>query len=110
MKVYAGGGAAYSGLGAEIGRGRAGYHESIEPCGRRAMGLPIARLTLTEFLAWEAEQPDRHEFHRGEVFAMVGGTARHHRVILNLAARLGEHLDGSGCQVFAETMKLQLAD
>lgn len=74
------------------------------------MGLPIAKVTLKEFLAWEAEQPDRHEFHRGEVFAMVGGTARHNRVILNLAARLSEHLDGSACQVFAETMKVQLAD
>jgi Uma2 family endonuclease len=74
------------------------------------MGLPIAKLTLTEFLAWEADQPDRHEFYRGEVFAMVGGTARHNRVILNLAARLADHLDGTGCQVFAETMKVQLAD
>jgi Uma2 family endonuclease len=74
------------------------------------MGLPIAKLTLTEFMAWEADQPDRHEFYRGEVFAMVGGTARHNRVILNLAARLAEHMDGTGCQVFAETMKVQLAN
>lgn len=74
------------------------------------MGLPLARMTLAEFLAWEEEQPDRHEFYRGEVFAMVGGTARHNRVILNLAGRLSEHLDGSPCQVFAEGMKLQLVE
>lgn len=67
-------------------------------------------LTLAQFLAWEGEQPERHEFYRGEVIAMVGGTARHNRVILNLAGRLSEHLDGTGCQVFAETMKVQLAD
>jgi Uma2 family endonuclease len=41
---------------------------------------------------------------------MVGGTARHNRVILNLAGRINDHLDGTGCQVFAENLKVQLAD
>ena len=51
------------------------------------MGLPLQKMTLAEFLAWEEQQPDRHEFYGGETFAMVGGTARHNRVILNLASR-----------------------
>lgn len=74
------------------------------------MGLPISRMNLAEFLAWESQQDSRHEFFRGETFAMTGGSARHNRVILNLAARLGQHLDGTPCQVFAESMKVQLAD
>lgn len=74
------------------------------------MGLPLSKMSLAEFLAWENLQPDRHEFYRGEVFAMVGGTARHNRVVLNLASRIGDHLDGSPCQVFAEGMQVQLAD
>ncbi|AKJ27878.1 hypothetical protein AAW51_1187 [Caldimonas brevitalea] len=67
-------------------------------------------MTLADFLAWESQQDTRHEFFRGEVFAMTGGSARHNRVILNLAAHLGSHLDGTPCQVFAESMKVQLAD
>jgi Uma2 family endonuclease len=74
------------------------------------MGLPLQRMTCAEFLAWEEQQPDRHEFYRGETFAMVGGTARHNRVVLNLANRIGDHLDGTPCQVFAENMKVQLAE
>lgn len=74
------------------------------------MGLPLQRLTCAEFLAWEEQQPDRHEFYGGEIFAMVGGTARHNRVILNLASRIADQLDGTPCQVFAENMKVQLAD
>ena len=74
------------------------------------MGVPLRKLSLAEFLAWEEQQPGRHEFFGGETFAMVGGTARHNRVILNLASRIGSHLDGTSCQVFAETMKAQLAD
>lgn len=74
------------------------------------MGFPLSKMSLDEFLSWERSQPERHEFWRGEVFAMVGGTARHNRVILNLASRLTEALAGSPCQVFAESMKVQLAE
>lgn len=74
------------------------------------MGLPLARMTLAQFLAWEDEQPDRHEFYRGEVFAMVGGAARHNRVIMNLGSRIAAHLDGTGCQAFTESMKVLIAD
>ena len=60
--------------------------------------VPLQKMTLTEFLAWEEHQTERHEFFGGETFAMVGGTARHNRVILNLASRIGDHLDGTTCQ------------
>jgi Uma2 family endonuclease len=72
--------------------------------------VPMQKMTLTEFLAWEEHQTQRHEFLGGETFAMAGGTARHNRVILNLASCIGEHLDGTPCQVFAQNMKLQIAD
>jgi len=70
----------------------------------------LQKMTFVDFLAWEEHQPERHEFFRGEIFAMVGGTARHNRVILNLASRIGDHLDGTTCQVFAENMKVQIAE
>ena len=73
------------------------------------MAVPLQKMTLVDFLAWEEHQPERHEFFCGETFAMVGGTARHNRVILNLASRIGDHLDGTKCQVFAENMKVQIA-
>ena len=74
------------------------------------MGMPLQKMTLAEFLAWEEQMPERHEFYAGETFNRVGGTARHNRVILNLASRIGDHLDGTPCQVFAENMKVQLAE
>lgn len=72
--------------------------------------LPHQRMSLAEFLAWEDLQPERHEFHQGEVFAMVGARRSHGRVVQNLSRRLSELLDGSPCQVFAETMKLAVAN
>jgi Uma2 family endonuclease len=67
-------------------------------------------MELTEFLAWEEHQTERHELLGGQTFALVGGTARHNRVILNLAGRIGEQLDGTPCQVFAGSMKVQVPD
>ena len=74
------------------------------------MAVPLQKMTMSDYLDWESQQPERYEFYRGEVFAMVGGTARHNRVILNLASRIGDHLDGTPCQVFAESMKVQIAE
>ncbi len=67
-------------------------------------------LTMAEFLAWEEQQAGRHEFFRGEIFAMDGGMGRHNRVIINLASRIDDHLDGTACQVFAQGIKVGLAE
>ena len=74
------------------------------------MGTPLARLTLDDFLRWENEQPEKHEFFRGEVFAMVGGRRAHGVVVGNLFRLLGNALAGSRCRAFVEGMKVQPAD
>ena len=74
------------------------------------MGHAQPVMTLAEFLAWEETQPERHEFLRGEVFAMVGARRVHGIVSLNIAAGLKALLRGSRCQVFSDSMKLQVAD
>ncbi len=73
------------------------------------MGLPLEKLTLEEFLVWEGQQADRHEFHDGEVFAMVGAPDRHHLVIQNLLVHIRTHLKGSSYIVVTATMKAQVA-
>jgi Uma2 family endonuclease len=68
------------------------------------------KLSLQDYLAWEEQQPERHEFYRGEVFAIVGAKRVHGRVVNNLGAELRQALKGTPCQVFHEGMKLQVAD
>ena len=48
------------------------------------MGMPVHKLSLDEFLEWENAQPDRHEYFRGEVFAMTGGRRTRGCVVANL--------------------------
>ena len=52
------------------------------------MGQALTKLSLQEFLDWENQQDERHEFHRGEVFAMVGARRIHGRVHSTLRSRL----------------------
>lgn len=66
------------------------------------MAVPATKLTLAEFLEWENAQDTRNEFHRGEVFAMVGARRSHGRVVANLMRELGVRLKGTPCQPSAK--------
>ena len=66
--------------------------------------------TPADYLAWEAEQPQRHEFLDGEVFAMAGAEDRHVTVAGNLYMALRQHLSGSPCRTYMSDMRLHVAE
>ena len=75
------------------------------------MGLPAQKpvFTAADYLAWEHEQLDRHEYLNGEVFAMAGAEDRHVTVSMNIAFALRQHLGGSPCRTYMSDMRLQVA-
>ena len=60
------------------------------------------------YLAWEDLQTDKHEYVRGEVFAMVGARREHVVVALNLAAAFKQRLRGGPCQAYVSDLKLRV--
>ena len=66
-------------------------------------------LTFEAYMAWEADQPERHEFFAGEVFAMTGARATHNTIAGNVFALLKQDLRGTPCRVFIADMKLHIA-
>ncbi|HRP66499.1 MAG TPA: Uma2 family endonuclease, partial [Thauera sp.] len=68
-----------------------------------------ASIARQAYLDWEAEQPDKHEYIAGEVFAMVGVRREHALVGGALYARLRSHLKGSRCHTYVADMKLFVA-
>ncbi len=74
------------------------------------MTLPkeASGMTRAEFLAWEEEQPSKHEFVAGEVFAMVGARQIHVIATLNVAALLKTHLRGRPCRTLISDMQLEV--
>lgn len=65
-------------------------------------------MSAAEFLAWDAGQTVKHEFVRGEVFAMAGGEDRNNTVALNIVMALRQHLRGSSCRVYGLDVKLRV--
>ena len=74
-----------------------------------AQAAPKPVFTAADYLAWEPDQLDRHEFMGGEVFAMAGAEDRHVTVAGNLYIALRQHLGGSPCRTYMSDMRLHVA-
>lgn len=61
------------------------------------------------FLAWDRQQPERHTYLRGEVFAMAGGPPRHSLLAGRAIQHLGESLRGRPCDVHTSDLRLGIA-
>jgi Uma2 family endonuclease len=68
--------------------------------------LPSTTMSASEYLAWEREQVERHEFLRGEVFAMSGGSFRHSALAAAIARDLGVAARGSDCRVHSSDRRV----
>jgi Uma2 family endonuclease len=83
----------------------------------QAMNLPaeVKKMTVSEFLAWEEQQPEKYELLHGEVYLhevynMVGARRTHAIVSGNCFAALKAHLRGTPCQAFINDIRLAVAD
>lgn len=64
-------------------------------------------LTYADYLAIERDTAVRHEFLRGEVWAMSGGTPRHSKIKINLATALNAALGDGPCQAYDSDLKVR---
>lgn len=56
------------------------------------------RLSITEYLEMENEATEKHEYYKGEIFAMSGAKRAHNTICENLFYQLKHRLKGSPCQ------------
>src|SRR5215210_7859556 len=74
------------------------------------MGLaqPIACYTPEEYLERERQATERHQFYRGEIFAMAGGSARHSLIVANVIRSLGNRLQNGPCVVYESNLRIRI--
>lgn len=70
---------------------------------------PAPRFDRQDFFAWEPEQPVKHEYVAGEVFAQAGARQNHVVVALNIAGALRQRLRGTPCRAYISDMQLEVA-
>jgi Uma2 family endonuclease len=61
---------------------------------------PQRKFTVAEYLAREEGSEIKHEYYRGEIFAMSGGSHEHAVIAGNIFFHLRQVLAGQGCRPF----------
>ncbi|TAN51374.1 MAG: Uma2 family endonuclease [Methylococcaceae bacterium] len=64
------------------------------------------QIDRAEYLRLDAASPVKHEFYRGEIFAMAGGTFSHAKISLNISSHLHALLRGNPCRPMNSDMRV----
>ncbi len=70
--------------------------------------VPNKFMTESEYLDFERSSEIRHEFYRGQVFAMAGATANHSWITDSLVFALRQRLSGEGCRPYSRDMRVYI--
>jgi Uma2 family endonuclease len=71
--------------------------------------IPQPRLTPADYLARERRAEHKSEYLDGQVYAMVGASRSHNRIVINLARELSTQLRGRACEVFISDMRVKVS-
>lgn len=63
------------------------------------------KVTYAEYLEAEEKAPIKHEYLRGETYAMSGGTPEHGRIAIAIASELRIALRGRPCNVYSSDVR-----
>src|ERR1051326_8683620 len=79
---------------------------------RQQMATPQSQLqkrlyTVAEYLEFERQAEDRHEYIDGEIRAMAGESLEHSDIGTNLSRIVSTRLLGSPCRVTSSNMKIR---
>jgi Uma2 family endonuclease len=73
------------------------------------MGSPdLKYITEEAFLETERLATEKHEYFRGEVFAMSGASIIHNKIFSNTFGDLSFYLKGKKCQPFGSNLRIQI--
>jgi len=61
-----------------------------------------------EYLEAEKNSPIKHEYIKGQVYAMAGASDAHVTIVANLTALLRPHLRGAPCRLYPSDMKVKI--
>jgi len=68
---------------------------------------PLVHYTEEDYLAFERESEERHEYLDGEIYLMAGESPQHGDVSTNLTISIGTQLRGTPCRVWSKDTKVR---
>lgn len=70
--------------------------------------LPLHQLTEEEYLLFEEQSTERHEYYGGQIFAMAGGSVEHALVASNANRSIGNALLHKDCIILGSDLRIQI--
>ena len=64
--------------------------------------------TESEYLALERAAQEKHEYYKGEIFAMSGTSFKHNVIQMNLLVLLGVYLENKSCTPFGSDLRVHI--
>ena len=66
--------------------------------------------SIQEYLQMEKDSLEKHEYYKGEIFAMGGAGARHNIISVNILIALGTALKGKSCRPYGSDMRINIPE
>ncbi len=73
-----------------------------------AIAYSKQKISIGEYLEMENASSEKHEYYKGEVFAMSGAKVPHVIITGNIFATLKQKLKGKSCQPFGNDMRIHI--
>ena len=68
------------------------------------------KLTIAEYIEFEKNSDEKHEYYQGELFAMAGAKVAHNRIVTRLTILAGQQLRGKTCEPFNSDQRIHVPD
>lgn len=73
------------------------------------MAAPVLNyLSASDFLEFERNSNEKHEFFQGKIIAMAGASLSHNRIVSNIIGDLNRFLKGKSCEVFLSDLRVNI--
>src|SRR5258708_37941555 len=69
-----------------------------------------SKFTAEEYLEMERASVTKHEYYRGEIFAMAGASKEHNVIFINLIRDIASWLKGKPCQPYGSDMRVHIPE
>lgn len=66
------------------------------------------KITIEEYLEMEEASQEKHEYYKGEVFAMSGPKVQHNIIAINFLSQLALKLRGKSCRPFGSDQRIHI--
>jgi Uma2 family endonuclease len=73
-----------------------------------ALQLKTHLFSSKEYLTWERQAEAKHEYYRGEIYAMAGATRKHNLIAGNVLGVLHLQLRKRPCEVYPSDMRVKI--